>query len=387
MDYPAPKIGVTAEGELDVSEAYDVGIGAWDVQGARYAYADFGDSDEAAGLEAIVRDGIDNGLAFISDADARPPGAAQPVGSLWDNGSDAAEELANELEVRRIALERFGEHNVKVGTPLALLEEVLAPVYFHHRYQLEAAIKMVGGLSYGYPVRGDGQPGATAIPRDDQVRALEVVLTALVPAALDLPESVIGLLPPRPFGYRSNRELFKHRTAPGFDALGAAATASDLVVGGLLQHERAARLVDQHRRDADALGFEDVLNKMVSLSFEGSSGDETERRAAIRRETQSVIVDGLIGLAQNRSASPGVRAVAEGSLRKLDQSLSDGSDATTDMLAATISRFLNRSAADDMAAGTPPEIPPGSPIGGSLSFASQEFCSMASGSFLPGPSR
>jgi hypothetical protein len=67
--------------------------------------------------------------------------------------------------VRRRGLAGFGEGNVAPGQPLALLEEVLVPLYFHHRYQLEAATKVVGGLEYTYAVRGDGVSGAGPGPR------------------------------------------------------------------------------------------------------------------------------------------------------------------------------------------------------------------------------
>ncbi len=61
------------------------------------------------------------------------------------------------MRVRAIALERFGVDNIAEGLPLARLEEVLATVYFHHRYQLEAAVKVVGGMDYRHALRGDGQ--------------------------------------------------------------------------------------------------------------------------------------------------------------------------------------------------------------------------------------
>ena len=47
-------------------------------------------------------------MLFISDADARPPGAAHPLASLWDNGGDPIAMLRHEMEVRRIGLSQFG---------------------------------------------------------------------------------------------------------------------------------------------------------------------------------------------------------------------------------------------------------------------------------------
>jgi hypothetical protein len=61
------------------------------------------------------------------------------------------------MEVRKIALQNFSEKKIPPGTPLATLEEVLVPMYLFHRYQLEAAAKVVGGVDYTFAVRGDGR--------------------------------------------------------------------------------------------------------------------------------------------------------------------------------------------------------------------------------------
>jgi len=162
------------------------------VQAIRYGYTQFAPgTDEKAGLDAIVREGLSRGLVFLTDEDARPEGSASPLAHLWDNGPDAAAGLRQELEVRRIGLAGFGEHNVAPGQPLTLLNEVLVPLYFHHRYQLEAASKVVGGLRYTYALRGDGQPPSKPVDGDAQRRALAAILDVLSPETLDLPEPVI----------------------------------------------------------------------------------------------------------------------------------------------------------------------------------------------------
>src|SRR4029077_12119435 len=51
MDYPAPQVGITADGKLDLSKAYATGMGEWDVQAIRYGYTEFAPgADERAGL-------------------------------------------------------------------------------------------------------------------------------------------------------------------------------------------------------------------------------------------------------------------------------------------------------------------------------------------------
>src|SRR5205814_103934 len=119
----------------------------WDVQAVRYAYTEApAGADEAALLGRIVAEGMQAGMRYLTDEDARPADAAQPWVNLWDNGSDPAAELEEVLRVRQAALARFGAHNLAAGQPLALLQEVLVPVYLWHRYQVTAAAKTIGGL-------------------------------------------------------------------------------------------------------------------------------------------------------------------------------------------------------------------------------------------------
>ena len=364
MDYPAPLVRVDGD-TLDVSQAYAVGVGTWDKHVIRWAYTEFANpADEEAGLEAIIRDGFDAGLLFLTDQDARPAGAAHPLANLWDNGADPVEALEQTLAVRRYALDHFGESNIAPGRPLALLEEVLVTVYLHHRYQLDAAVKVIGGADYRYGLAGDGQPLIRPVPTQRQTEALRVVLSILDPEVLDIPESVLQRVLPRPFGYRANRELFQGSTAPLFDALGAAATAADQVVAGLLQPQRCARLVDQRRRDPEMPGLSYVLRQLLAAGF--SAPVAVPRQREIQHTVQGVIVDRLIGLFDDPQAPASVRStvrdVMETLAGRIDPDERTG-EAYDRYLADRIRRALNRPVpALEREVGTAP-APPGSPIG------------------------
>ncbi len=53
MDYPHPLVTIAPDGTLDLSDAYDVGVGAWDLAAIAYGYQDFpDDTDEVAALQA-----------------------------------------------------------------------------------------------------------------------------------------------------------------------------------------------------------------------------------------------------------------------------------------------------------------------------------------------
>ena len=371
MDYPAPLVGIRAGGALDFSDAYAVGVGAWDVQAVRYAYTQFAPgSDEKSGLEAILRENREHGYLYLTDPDTRPDGAAQPLAAMWDNGPDPVAGLAHEMAVRRLALAHFGVHNVAPGSPLDALGEVLAPLYFRHRYALEAAAKSVGGLDYAYAVRDDGSPPARPVAPAKQRAALAAILATLEPAELDLPDSLLGLLPPRSVDYTPRREFMGSATGPAFDALGAAATAADLAVGALLPPERLARLVDFHRRDPEMPGAAEVLAAITRRVFEGPVPGSARLRE-VRRAVQAATVRRLMAAAARPEQVTAVRAALEASLRELAASLGRGAGGDREdaalraLLAADIRRWLDRPASSPAAApAAPPALPPGPPIGG-----------------------
>src|SRR6204780_285886 len=197
MDYPHPWVTLDQSGVPDLSEAYAVNIGLWDKVAINYGYREFADpSMERAGLDAILSDATKSGLVYITDEDARPPGGAHPFAHLWDNGPDAADELTRILKIRASALARFGENAIPMGTPLAQLKETLVPLYLMHRYQTEAATKIIGGLNYRYQLRGDGQMNAKIVSPDEQRKALRAVVKTLSVDTLTLPEPLLKLFPP-----------------------------------------------------------------------------------------------------------------------------------------------------------------------------------------------
>ena len=166
------------------------------------------------------------GLRYLTDQDARPAGSSSSVAHLWDSGSNAVDELNRIMQVRAAALKRFGENNIREGAPLATLEDVLVPIYMFHRYQVEAASKLVGGMDYTFALRGDGEVPTQIVAPAEQRRALAAVLATLKPEALALPESLLKIIPPRPPEYPRDREDFKIHTSPAFDALAPAESAA-----------------------------------------------------------------------------------------------------------------------------------------------------------------
>jgi hypothetical protein len=310
MDYPPPRLRLDAHGDIDLSAAYAVGPGPYDVWAIHWGYGIFPAATEAESLRAIVADGLRRGFLFLSDADARPDFASDPRTNLWDDAATPLDFLRSQMQVRRVAIARFGERNIRPGEPVALLQERFAPVYFLHRFALGALAKTIGGMEYANVVAGDGQQETRPVPAAAQRAALSALLNALEPGELAIPDSVLTLLGPRPYGYQGSVELFRSRTRPAFDALGAARTLAQMIVDAVLQRDRAARLVAFASREPNPLTLAAVIDSLVSRTWR----PDAPGRAALnelRRVAGRAVADRLLALAADTAAAPEVRAMAD----------------------------------------------------------------------------
>jgi Met-zincin/Domain of unknown function (DUF5117) len=309
MDYPPPLVKLGADGTPDLSDAYATGIGEWDKVSITWGYSDFASgTDEPAALDKILSDAFGRGLRYLTDQDARPPGSSSSVAHLWDSGSNAIDELNRIMQVRAAALKRFGENNIREGAPLATLEDVLAPIYMYHRYQVEAASKFVGGMDYTFALRGDGEVPTQIVAPAEQRRALAAVLATLKPETLALPESLLKIIPPRPPEYPRDREDFKIHTSPAFDALAPAESAAQHTLQFLFNPERAARLVEFHARNAENPGLEEVLDAVLNATWKAPHGKGYN--GEIANTVDDVVLYDLMSLSANEHATDGVRAIA-----------------------------------------------------------------------------
>jgi len=316
MDYPHPLIRLNDSGGLDFSQAYDVGIGDWDKVAIAFGYGEFDQAeDEAAGLGVILADSIERGMTFIAWQDAGLPGSAHPRAHLWDNGADPIAELGEVMKVRAHALGRFSPSNIPLGAPMATLEETLVPVYFYHRYQVEAVAKLLGGMDYNYALRGDGQTVTEIVAPQRQRAALDALIETLQPEILALDERILRLIAPRPLDYQRGRETFVSRTDPVFDPLAAAEAAAGYSVGMILHPARAARLVQFHARDEQYPALEEPIDHLIEGTWKSSR--EKGYRAEIGRTADQAVLYHLMHLAADTEAAPQVRAVAESKLGEL----------------------------------------------------------------------
>jgi len=369
MDYPAPLATLTPDGRIDLSSAYDTGIGEWDMYAIRYGYTEFSDpSQEAAGLEAILKEMRVNGYEFITDADARPAGSAHANAHLWDNGTDIVDMLSTHMDVRKQALNSFGVASIRPGRPLATLEEALVPLYLGHRYQVEAVSKLIGGSTYTYTVKGDGQALPVPVSAAEQLRAIDALLHTVTPQALAIPKHLRQNIPPRPPGFGQTRELFDGETGLIFDPYLPGAIVSQLVFGLVLDPARTTRLTYQKDMDRGLPDLSEVLVRMTSTIWDRDVPADAYD-AEMQRTVQRVWIDALLDAASRSDYPAAARSRIVFHLRELHdliQGIMEDGDHETrghrmDQF-DTIDRWLFR---PYQPTEKKPEIttPPGSPIG------------------------
>ena len=368
MDYPHPLIEFT-NNKVDLSNAYDHGIGDWDKLAINWGYRQF-DSNEEDQLNKILQDGYKEDIYFISDQDSRPLSSAHPRSHLWDNGFDAADELNRMLSIRRHILDNFLDNAIKLGEPMSSIEEVLVPMYLLHRYQIEAAAKVLGGLEYNYALKGDNQVITKMLTRNQQVKALKSLLNSIHPKNLSLPEKLIKLIPPRAFGYPRTRETFKSRTGLTFDYLAAAETATNLTLKMLFNPERASRLITLKARDKNNQpGLTYVMNEIINKTIlkEMTDNNDYLNLSNVENEISKMVnhsvLNHLFMLANSKITHQEVNARTFSAIKNLKKTLEtkDSEEHHYHYLLDKIEKFLS----GEINVQYPNELKPpdGSPIG------------------------
>ena len=375
MEYPHPWVTLDKDGKIDLSHAYPVGIGVWDKTTINYGYREFDKAgkpvEDVAALNKILTDSDKTGMVFLTDEDARPFSSASPIDHLWDNGSDPAVELNRVLEVRAAALKNFGENAIKPGVPMSKLADVLVPLYLFHRYQTEAAIKVIGGLDYRYNLRGDGQAGPVIVGLKQQDAALDAVLKTLAPETLTLPESILKLIPPVPPAYPRNLESFPSETGLTFDPIATAEAAADLTLEVLFDPARADRLLQYHMRET-ADGQKGPSLRVMMEKVSKTTAERPESGHSISSEVERAVefrgLEWMLGLAVNPAAGSQARAIARYHVEDLLHQWTTEPPPTDSAEAIHRTAMIDRinefnKDPDKFVPAKPVEAPPGMPIG------------------------
>ena len=360
MDYPHPYLTLEND-KINYSKAYEKGIGSWDKVSVGYAYSDFPDDiDESKELNLLLENSLKEGHLFISDSDARPIGGAHPKAHLWDNGSSATDELNVLMQIRSKALNQLSLNHIKEGAPYSDLEDLFVPMYLLHRYQVEAVVKMIGGVDYNYAVKGPILSSVIVVSPTQQRNALLEYLNTLNPKALKIPSHLNKLLHPRSFSNPRTRENFLSQTGVTFDYLGIATSLSDALIGMLLHPERANRLVMQFGFDKNQLSLKETLNILVNNHFKKTPRDTHENQ--LNEIVKGSILKHLMQLGQNSLASNITKAIIYEQLETLDRWLAEHSEANfSNFYRMEIQNYFDNPSGFNLTSSK--RLPDGSPIG------------------------
>ncbi|MDY7393825.1 zinc-dependent metalloprotease [Aureibaculum sp. 2210JD6-5] len=364
MDYPHPQIKLK-DGKIDFSDAYAVGIGDWDKVTVAYSYQDFPQhQNEDLMLPQILNNAFMNGLRYISNQDARPAGSAHAYAHLWDNGINPANELEEVLVIRKKAIDNFSKDNIKSDEPYSVLEDVFVPLYFFHRYQTEAAAKMIGGLDYSYAIKNGNEQIVKRIDGNTERKALKNLLKTIDVQHLAIPEKLLDLFPPRAMGYGRSRESFKSKNGVAFDPFAAVETASEMTLSFLFHPQRASRLVQHKSLDDSQLGLVEVIDAVIDNSF------KIQYKNSYHQELQNVVnaqvLNQLFGLASDVDNYPQVTAIVNAKLSEIESWLSSAkSDEMQKMVNTQLINNIQKFKKNplDFKRIDAPKIPDGSPIG------------------------
>ncbi len=365
MDYPGPMVKIK-DGQLDLSEAYAVNIGAWDKYTIDWLYgqpAPGVDADADAARKAAAMQAA--GMIYSTDIDGRASDLAVPGTNMWTEGQDTPADLAHIMEVRRIALANFGPSVLRPGEPLSDLRRKFVPIWLYHRYEVDAVGKYVGGLRYGYSVVGDGSAPPTPVSAAEQLAALDALLGTLSAYVLTVPPA-LGLQLSSGVNGRSDpqfdMEVFDNAGAAVFDPLVAADVAAQVTLGSLLAPSRLTRVYLQHARDPQLPGLDTLFGKLDAAVI--SVNDSAVSRRVAHRAILS-----LAKVQRNPATSVDVAAAVDGYLAMLAKRFG-GAKGSGDAAAwqRSMAALLGNEAAltREIAKGSrpAPEIPPGMPIGG-----------------------
>jgi hypothetical protein len=367
MDYPGPLVTLKPDGSVDASHAYAAGTGAYDTLAIRFAYTQYRDSAAAAaGRAALIRQAIAGGPKFLTDRDASA--GVYPEITRWLNGDDAVKELARESKVRDVLISKFNDSVIRPGDPMWELNERFVPVYLHNRYAIEAAQKAIGGMEYTFAMKGDGQTPATVVAPAKQRAALRELIATLQPKELAVPERIVKMIPPSPYGYNGGWGFATTPAGIVYDPLAVARSLASNVVDGILQPDRMERVVSFHARDAASPSGDEVIGQLIDGVYAKSAAFNAYERG-VRRQARRAVVDALFELAANQRATADVRALADAQLNALAKRLSavaadDAEDRTANAeVVRDVRNWLDRRIAPPHPTAVIP-LPPGTPIGG-----------------------
>jgi hypothetical protein len=358
MEYPSPRIKLV-NGKIDLTDAYQKEIGAYDTMMVRYAYTVFPAGKEKEGLEGVILDMRKQGLLFTPSSD--------PRWNRYDDGPDPAEYLRQTIQQRKVLMDKYGPAVLQPGEPFGNLRGIrLWMVYLHHRWAIDSGVRYIGGMFHNFAVKGDSIPPTEIVPAAKQREILGLLVDALDPASLAIPERILSSLTISSDNGGRGRggngpdiDNFEMPTGYAFDQLSAARTLSGLVMDQLFEPEKAARMISFADRQAGALTLPEVIETVSKKVWDGPAQGANK---SLQRQTQRVFVDSLMILGANPNSTADVKAVVMAELTALRAKVAEKkdtdpvTDASFRQIERDIARFLQNPTSAPKRSSPPPPI-------------------------------
>ena len=368
MDYPHPLITLK-NNEISLDNAYAKGIGEWDKVTVAYSYSEFlDDQNEKDELNKILKNSYLKGYRFITDYDARAKGGAHATAHLWDNNKNVIYGLKNIIEIREKAINNFSIYNVKNGSTYSQLEDAFVPLYFMHRYQTEAVVKLIGGLNYNYATIGDDQLVVEPVDMLVQEEALNILFETLKPDFLAIPKDKLNLFPPRAYGFPRTRESFKSKLGVAFDPASAALTSSEFTLSLLLHPERLNRIVMQNSVYNNSFGLKrgsliyKLFDKLIGIGeIEYEQDEEKSYINLITHMIKVNVLKQLLNISIDERYLPQIRYYVLDAIKSMDLKKRNTWAEEDDIFDKMINDFNKNP--EKFKVIESPTIPDGSPIG------------------------
>jgi len=350
MDYFAPRVHIRPNGTADLSDAYMQGTGSYDRFAIEWGYStnapDSSSQQSATRLDAIVKGSIAKGVVWGNYDD--------PRWNSYDDGTDPVSWLAEVLPVRDALLSHYGPQMLRPGEPNSMLASRFPLVYLFHRYALGAAINVVGSAKVPLSLAGDGQAPVIPWSPESEKQAIRLVLQALAPAKLEVPDKLWKQLAPVE-NSNADPERFTSTAGYLFSPQDGARAVADTVVGGLLNPLRLQRMLVLSHEDPQQPSPAFVISALVTTGFGSNSSD-------LSGVVQTEIAERLMVLAANSEATPEVQAAALAGVREVQGAIKTGAkNAALQRLDHEISLFL-QNPGQNTPKVKPAGAPPGPPV-------------------------
>ena len=213
----------------------------------------------------------------------------------YDDRATPTEYLRETMAARKIMLAQYGPAILQAGEPIgalarhATLDDLSAPPLGDR-----SGLGYVGGMYHNIVVKGETLPPTEIVPAALQREVLGLLMEALEPANLAIPETLLAQLTPTP---GANLEDLAEDYA--FDHLRAARILSAMVLEPLLTPARAARLVAFADGSPADSSLPEVVDAVLARTWRARPDSEPRHRS-LRRVTERVALDSLMMLGGTR---------------------------------------------------------------------------------------